>query len=50
MERFQWGGGREEWEKRYREEEAIKRWGEVKNGIGKTENSKNLYVQPMDMN
>ena len=51
-EGFKWGGGKQEWGERYREEEeelvGIKQMGREKNGIG---NSRlNLYMQPMDMN
>ena len=54
MEGFQWGGGREEQGENVQERRSIigrhKIDGERSKMVQETENSKNLYVQPMDMN
>ena len=54
MERFQWGGRREEQGAKVTEKRSIigrqKIDGERSKMVQETENSKNLYVQPMDMN
>ena len=54
MEGFQWGGGREEWGGKLQGRRSItgryKIDGERSKMVQETENSNNLYVQPMDVN
>ena len=53
MEGIQWGGGREEWGKVQGIRSIIGRHkidGDRLRMVLETEKSKNLYVQPMDMN
>ena len=54
MEGFQWGGGREVWWEKVQGRGSIisrhKIDGERSKMVQETEDSKNLYVQPMDMN